>query len=379
MIPKHITRDAVLNALKKIDEIGVPRNRLSTKYNVVHQGKSYPPKYVISLANELTTGVELKPNEFGGGDESNGFLSNLGFEIRGEDHIDKINNTELLKMLKNEQETPQHPSLTSHPPNKKQITISTAVIHCKSLDAPSKKYRTQQLQEIVNESVDSDILLLPAGYFSCKTLNNSAMSSLEDDIAGLLQKAASSTIVCVGVDYHNGDDQLAYAIGKQGIIAVGRKFFPTDDERGLINPAKDYLAEEEEFKRIFHTNGFACYLAVCYDCFGIRRKNTQNPGVDVLLTLAHCFYPRGDGLSGDVDFARKGFAGASMQLHCPVFGTAVFFERSVPANWPTGVKWSGADSVKSFKYADNEMSWIDKREILGKHENVVINKYIIAK
>lgn len=55
---------------------------------------------------------------------------------------------------------------------------------------------------------------------------------------------------------------------------------------------------------------------------------------------------RGYGPSGDVDFARKGFAGASQQWDCPVFGTAVFFDRAIPENWPTGVRYHSEQSVK---------------------------------
>ncbi len=129
-----------------------------------------------------------------------------------------------------------------------------------------------------------------------------------------------------------------------------------------------------EFDRIFTKNGKKFYLAV----FGIRHQKTSNPGVDAILTLAHRFYPRDRGPSGDVDFARKGFAGASVQWNCPVFGTAVFFDRTIPAQWPTGVLWCEKNkSVKDFKYADNHMHYVSKGMLQGSLENAMCIQYYL--
>ena len=84
MIPKNITRETVIRAMQEIDKDGVPKNRLSTKYNISFDGKQYPPKYVLSIANRIENGVELKAEDFGGGRESNSFLMALGFDILGE-------------------------------------------------------------------------------------------------------------------------------------------------------------------------------------------------------------------------------------------------------------------------------------------------------
>src|SRR5580700_6761957 len=42
---------------------------------------TYPPKYLISIACQMVTGRLLKPDEFGGGNEANGFLNRLGFAV----------------------------------------------------------------------------------------------------------------------------------------------------------------------------------------------------------------------------------------------------------------------------------------------------------
>jgi hypothetical protein len=67
MAVPYISRDNVLAAIERIQREGVPRSRCSTRYHLVHEGKSFPPKYVVSLAVEDATGRELDPREFSGG------------------------------------------------------------------------------------------------------------------------------------------------------------------------------------------------------------------------------------------------------------------------------------------------------------------------
>jgi len=72
------------------------------------------------------------------------------------------------------------------------------------------------------------------------------------------------------------------------------------------------------------------------------------------LDLVHGFYPRGKGDSGDVYYVKHGFAGASKEWNCLVFGSAVFFNREIPERWPSGVYWNqGNKSTKKWRYRDN--------------------------
>lgn len=80
MIPRSITRDDVTKALNRIKENGVPPGRDSRDYYVVFENGLYPPKYVISIANEFANGEELPPSEFIS-TEARAFLGKLGFEI----------------------------------------------------------------------------------------------------------------------------------------------------------------------------------------------------------------------------------------------------------------------------------------------------------
>ena len=81
MIPDNITRDAVLKAIAEIDAEGIPLKRNSRSYHLIQNGRSYPPKYVISIANKYVNGYELSHEEFTGGKQTNDFLRNLDFVI----------------------------------------------------------------------------------------------------------------------------------------------------------------------------------------------------------------------------------------------------------------------------------------------------------
>lgn len=81
MIPRNISVESVSRALDYIDLNGVPKDRHSVKFSLKRDDKLYPPKFVISIAHKLVSGEEWPPDKFSGGQESNDFLENLGFEI----------------------------------------------------------------------------------------------------------------------------------------------------------------------------------------------------------------------------------------------------------------------------------------------------------
>ncbi|HEC61146.1 MAG TPA: hypothetical protein ENI27_02700 [bacterium] len=83
MIPKNIGKEHVIKAIDEIQRIGFPKNRSSIKYSLKHNGRYYPPKYVVCLANKYINGKMLEPFELEGGSETNGFLEKLGFKIVG--------------------------------------------------------------------------------------------------------------------------------------------------------------------------------------------------------------------------------------------------------------------------------------------------------
>ena len=87
MIPRSIGKEHILKAITEIDENGVRRGRESNRWLLKYNGKSYPPKYVISIANRYANNVELK--NFSGGPETNNFLKRLGFSIIEKEAIEE--------------------------------------------------------------------------------------------------------------------------------------------------------------------------------------------------------------------------------------------------------------------------------------------------
>jgi 5-methylcytosine-specific restriction protein B len=74
-----LTSDHVRAAFKRMDREPIPPRRRATGYEVVYEGKRYPPKYTICLAAEAATGQQLPATAMRGGPEANGILDRLGF------------------------------------------------------------------------------------------------------------------------------------------------------------------------------------------------------------------------------------------------------------------------------------------------------------
>lgn len=82
-LPKNITKEDYLSAIRLIDENGVGRGENSLTYDLIYEGKNYPPKLVYSLANKFANGEILDRNSFKVGKKSPCFnqLEKVGFEI----------------------------------------------------------------------------------------------------------------------------------------------------------------------------------------------------------------------------------------------------------------------------------------------------------
>jgi len=232
-----------------------------------------------------------------------------------------------------------------------------------------------QVLEETKENIDGDgILIFPAGYFNTgtKRVESKAYFPWIDEIQKILGKIKGrSILVCLGIDgaMKKGKnappprDQLGFAIDKNGILAIGRKFYPIFEEKKSSYLAQDHMGLEQGHSRIFLFNGRKYYLAVCYDIFGIKHNSQDNPGVDAVLNFVHKFTPRCqctgevcscNATSGDVYFPKNGFAGASKQWGCPVFGSVYFMNRDIPGRWPSGVFWNkDGINTRYWKYTDN--------------------------
>ena len=78
-IPK-LTEQSIVDALKYIDEHGVPWHNESTVYELVVNGKKYPPKYVVGVANHFANGEEISTQGYNAV-EAKSFFESRGYTI----------------------------------------------------------------------------------------------------------------------------------------------------------------------------------------------------------------------------------------------------------------------------------------------------------
>jgi putative restriction endonuclease len=80
---KGITREGLIKAMSQIDRGHTSKFADSTKFDVLHEDKRYPPKEVVGLALEDLHGREFGPYDFSGGLNTDCFktLTRCGFEV----------------------------------------------------------------------------------------------------------------------------------------------------------------------------------------------------------------------------------------------------------------------------------------------------------
>ena len=82
----HFSKEDIIKAIDKISKTGWPKIREGKDYILFYEGKCYPQKYVIDIANRIKTG---KPYHNFNATEARLFLEKLGFEIRKKNQIEK--------------------------------------------------------------------------------------------------------------------------------------------------------------------------------------------------------------------------------------------------------------------------------------------------
>jgi hypothetical protein len=88
-----VRRDEVLRAIKEYDRLG-PQQFFSehgfaptTTYDLVWEGRSYPPKAILGTAYEFATGKRLASGDFEGGKSGAvRVLAALGFDVEPRRH-----------------------------------------------------------------------------------------------------------------------------------------------------------------------------------------------------------------------------------------------------------------------------------------------------
>jgi len=96
MTPNNITKEHLEQAIEEINRDGIRKGRHSSTYNLIHNGKTYPPRLVLSIANRHANNSELDPKYFPEGKETEAFqlLENHGFIIVEKS---KSNNYEIIR------------------------------------------------------------------------------------------------------------------------------------------------------------------------------------------------------------------------------------------------------------------------------------------
>lgn len=240
------------------------------------------------------------------------------------------------------------------------VATALAELHAEKY---STKARLAALEAVVEQVLTATngpgVFVFSGGWFDAGTAHpKQLVTATSNAIAGCLAEEAAEreVVVCVGVDGREGRDQLGVAVSAAGTVAIGRKFYPTEEEEDWITAAPNWRHGEDPYERVFEVAGKKFFISVCYDVFGVKHDELPNPGVNAMLGLIHSFKPLGQGGSGEVLYARHGFAGAAKQWDVPVFGAVKFRDRVIPEKWPSGVAWNlGNQSTTSFTYDDNPL------------------------
>lgn len=240
-------------------------------------------------------------------------------------------------------------------------SIATVILSSNVKDQYNPGDRLCSLETIVDATShflgDEGLIIFPAGWFYTGDRSPSEhYEEISSQVTNVIRNNDRNLTVCFGIDgsaeYLSDDiyarDQIGMVCDRGGIRALARKFYPSNQEIGHINLAENYLSGEQGYPRIFSFRESRFFVAVCHDISGVfQAPDFQNPHVDGIVNLVHCFYPRGDGPSGVSYFARHKFAGASKRWKCPVYGSASFFRRNIPNAWPSGVLWNQGDLITS--------------------------------
>ncbi len=85
--PDKITKDLIQKAVEKIEQENIQLEP-STKFDVIINGKAYPPKEIMRYAHELLNGEHIW--ERSGGEPTNKYFAALGYEVKPKQENQKI-------------------------------------------------------------------------------------------------------------------------------------------------------------------------------------------------------------------------------------------------------------------------------------------------
>jgi len=98
---RQVSRQNILEAISQINDGARSKFADSIKFDVLFQGKRYPPKEVAGLALENLTNKEFQPSDFSGGESSPSFraLQRCGFTIVPKKSVTSENLTSVVNEI----------------------------------------------------------------------------------------------------------------------------------------------------------------------------------------------------------------------------------------------------------------------------------------
>lgn len=101
-----LKKEALIKAMKKIDDLGIPKNDAAKKYVIFLDGNAYPPVYLLSMAYAVTYGRLLDSSEIRTERLLIGDYEKLGFETMTLEKYHEFQKAEWDKLnsLTNDQE-----------------------------------------------------------------------------------------------------------------------------------------------------------------------------------------------------------------------------------------------------------------------------------
>ena len=135
MIPGKLKFRHFLQAVEEIEKHGVPERRKSYRYDLLINGKKYPPKYVISIAYKHLSGEEWLSENFNAVETKNYFIRN-GYRI-----LDKKKRKKLSKIKTEDSES-------RYPEGKEQYRLHKKLDRDSTLGKKAKLYRLDKVGEL---------------------------------------------------------------------------------------------------------------------------------------------------------------------------------------------------------------------------------------
>lgn len=294
--PDNITRQHVLDAIEKIENEGIKLNS-STKYDVIINGKAYPPKDVMRHSHEMMNGVYTwKKN---GGEPTNKYLRQMGFKIKNKPYASSSGSlgnrsiSDIETDSNNSNMQPKNIILYGPPGTGKtynSIDISVEVASPERFDASNHKSNKEVFDEL-RKNGQIDFVTFHQNY------------SYEDFVVGITPDVTSGTL---RFDKHEGIFKQMAERAKHNWLASTDKSEISVDFNFVFNTFFSKLIEEEvaEIEIPMKAKGYKFKVtAIDIDEGRIKfTKQSGGTGHDLLIKNIEGIY------EGTLDYGTQGLA-----------------------------------------------------------------------